>query len=113
MDICLEQFFNRIIEDPRTNLRATFSEEYTDRAPDWDSKRGSLDLDFHDTLRNLLEDANLLHYASSIGDIITVNKLLDRDPDLIHSQCSTVAGKNLLYKYNQYGMLQCTIGKNH
>lgn len=94
-ELLLENLFDRILQDPGIDVRQVFSQEYSDRKPDWDSTR-SFDFDYHVSLRNLLEEANLLHYASLIGDTVTVDKLLSRDPDLIHSECSTVTGKNLL-----------------
>lgn len=94
-DKVFEEVFNRMLNDPKVDIRTTFSEEFSDRTPDWDSMR-SCDGDYHVSLRNLLEEATLFHYASSLGDTETVDKLIQRDPDLIHLTCFTVCGKNLL-----------------
>lgn len=95
-DHYLEETFDRMINDPRVDLRAIFSEEYSSRDPDWDSARHGDDSRFHVSLRNLIEDATLLHYAAMLGDAQTIDKLLVRDPGLIHLPCFTVEGKNLL-----------------
>ena len=92
----LEQLFDRLLQDPKVDLRATFTEEHTQKAPDWDFGRDG-GYDFEISQRNLYEDANLLHYATLIGDTVTIDKLLSRDPDLIHSQCYAVSGRNFLH----------------
>lgn len=100
-DDYLEKTFDRMINDPRMDLRATFSEEYNNCGPDWDfcgPERDAFDTNFADNIsrRSLVEDATLLHYAAMSGDAQTIDKLLVRDPELIHLHCFTVSSKNLI-----------------
>lgn len=104
-DHYLEETFDRMINDPRSDLRATFSEEYNVCGPDWDSSGPDWEDHISDKIyyRNLVEDATLLHYAAMIGDIQNIDKLLTKDPELIHLHCFTVSGKNLVSNVYKIG----------
>lgn len=92
-----ENLFDRIIEDPRVDLKATFSEEYRAEG----SYFSAVEFDHlytFESSENLLEQANIFHFASMLGDIPTAIKLLNRDPQLLHSTCHLVRGKSMLNK---------------
>lgn len=87
----LESLFDRLLADLRVDLRAAFSEEYSNREVPRDNF-----CEFDNSTGDLLEQANILHYASLFNDTLSINKLLLRDPDLIRSFCHVVSGKNML-----------------
>ncbi|MBA3238104.1 MAG: DNA/RNA non-specific endonuclease [Parachlamydiaceae bacterium] len=101
-DTILEELFEKLIVNPTVNIRDTFTEHYRTRFSDWESEMepyGPLEsyrLNKHKPLNHLLEGANLLHYACLIRDKLTIQKLILRDSDLIHTQCSSYIGKNLI-----------------
>lgn len=103
-DTILEGLFEKLIDNPTVNVRDTFTEHYRNRFPDWESEMDPYGMDPFESCRlirnkplnHLLEGANLLHYACLIRDKLTIRKLLLRDPDLIHTQCTSYTGKNLI-----------------
>lgn len=99
-DTILEELFEKLIENPTVNIRDTFTEHYRNRFSDWESEmdpyKFNCRLVKNKPLNHLLEGTNLLHYACLIRDKLTIRKLLLRDPDLIHTQCTSYIGKNLI-----------------
>ncbi|MBA3238685.1 MAG: hypothetical protein H0T62_10120 [Parachlamydiaceae bacterium] len=90
-DTILEKFFEKLISNPTVNVRDTFRKHFRNQFPDWESgidPYESYRLINNKPLNHLLEGANLLHYACLIKDKLTIQKLLLRDTDLIHTQCS-------------------------
>lgn len=84
----LKLTFQRMLDHPLVNISETFSESISDKA----DLPGDANLYPYRTLF-LLQNANLLHFASALGDFETLNKILIKNKSLIHSECSLVNGR--------------------
>lgn len=94
-DETIEARFKKVIDqmlkEGKVDLRAKFNESYLAYGEHF----------VHDFPRSraegyLLERATIAHYAMAKGDFKTVDKILQKAPELLHETCCLMKGKNLL-----------------
>ena len=96
MDRQYETLMDRMLDDPRTELTACFSEEsLCDREHFYDFEAGNRNNDYEGYT---FERMTLAHYAMAISDLVMVEKLLLKAPKLVDTVCCITQGKSLLHE---------------
>lgn len=92
----LGHMMDKILNDPRTDFNAKFSEQSLCDCEHF------IDLINYRTLQAtdgyLIEGMTIAHYALVLGDLETLNKVLDKAPHLVDTTCSIMRGKGLFSK---------------
>lgn len=92
-----EDLIDEILEMPQLDLEAVFSEETLFESEHFVNTSSSHNPNIDGFS---LELVNIAQYATAIGDIDMVRKVLTRAPDLVNMPCAIVKGKSLVNASN-------------
>jgi len=91
-----EEIMDRMLDDPRVDLEAKFSEESLCDSEHFFKRNSYTYSGQNEEEGYSIENMNIAHYTMVKEDIPTLHKILERAPHLLNSTCCMTKGKGLL-----------------